>query len=71
MLASRTLTPGAADAVSTGSTLGLYTQLDARAPVASDNRYPLAEVSVTEKLALLPPVTLGGTYCRILAKSYG
>ena len=36
MLASQTLTPGAADAVSTGSTLGLYTQLDARAPVASD-----------------------------------
>ena len=36
MLASQTLTPGAADAVSTGSTLGLFTQLDARAPVASD-----------------------------------
>ena len=36
MLASQTLTPGAADAVSTGGTLGLYTQLDARAPVASD-----------------------------------
>ena len=35
------------------------------------HRYPLAEVSVTEKLALLPTVTLGGTYCRILAKSYG
>ena len=36
MLASRTLTPGAADAVSIGSNLGLYTQPVARAPVASD-----------------------------------
>jgi hypothetical protein len=37
MVASQTLTPGAADAVSTGSNLGLYTQPVARAPVASDN----------------------------------
>ena len=36
MLASQTLTPGAADAVSTGSTFGLLTQPVARAPVASD-----------------------------------
>ena len=36
MLASRTLTPGAADAVSTGSTFGLFAQPVARAPVASD-----------------------------------
>ena len=38
MLASRTLTPGAADAVSTGSTFGLFTQPVARAPVASDTK---------------------------------
>ena len=55
MLASQTLTPGAADAVSTGSTFGLLTQPVARAPVASDTSrtMPLLPSAVGNKVSTL------------------